>query len=47
LALERQGFEALIQGSDISYDEINERAAANWYIPADEALKRRLVAGLF
>lgn len=45
-ALEREGFEALIEESDVSRDEVEERAAANWYIPAREALERGLIAGI-
>ena len=45
-ALEREGFEALIKGSDVSRDEVEERAAANWYIPAREALQCGLIAGI-
>jgi len=46
LALEDQGFRRLIEGSDIGFDEIAEKASANWYLPAREALRRRLVAGI-
>lgn len=46
LALERRGFETLIQGSAIGIDELLERAQSNWYVDADEALARGLVEGL-
>jgi ATP-dependent Clp protease protease subunit len=46
LRLERQGFANLIEGSDISMEEIQERALTNWYIAADQALQRRLVTSL-
>jgi hypothetical protein len=46
LALEERGFRQLIAGSDISYEEIDERALAGWYIEAAEALRRGLVAGV-
>jgi hypothetical protein len=42
--LEKQGFDELIAGSDISRDEIYGLASTNWYLTADEALKRKLVA---
>ena len=46
LELERQDFTALIEGSDIGLDELQERAVNNWYLTAAEAEKRGLVAGL-
>jgi ATP-dependent protease ClpP protease subunit len=46
LVLERQGFEALIAGSDVGLDELTARAGANWYLSAEEALARGLIAGL-
>jgi len=46
LKLERQGFHQLIAGSDVSFDEIDERALAGWYLDADEALRRGLVSGV-
>jgi ATP-dependent protease ClpP protease subunit len=46
LALEERGFRELIAGSDVSYEEIDERALAGWYIDADEALRRGLIAGV-
>jgi ATP-dependent protease ClpP protease subunit len=45
--LEEKGFRALIDGSEISYEEMAERAATNWYLTAEEALDRKLIAGLF
>jgi hypothetical protein len=44
--LEVKNFQRLIAGSDIAIEELNERALYNWYLPAEEALKRKLVAGL-
>jgi ATP-dependent protease ClpP protease subunit len=46
IQLEQQGFSELIAGSDVSGEEIHRCAETNWYLTADEALKRRLVAGL-
>ena len=46
LKLEEQNFRRLIQGSDISFEEVSERSLHNWYIPAEDALKRRLIAGV-
>lgn len=42
----RTFFERLIEGSDVSFGEITDRALYNWYVRADEAAKRGLVAGL-
>lgn len=44
--MEDAGYERLIAGSDIDLDEIREKALHNWYVPADEALKRGLIAGI-
>ena len=46
IELEEEEFEQLIRGSDIAFDEIVHHSRFNWYIRADEALKRGLVAGL-
>lgn len=46
LELERRGFEALIEGSDIPLDELLERAETNWYLDAGQALARRLIQGI-
>ena len=45
--LERDGFADLVRGSEIGMDELmREVGTANWYLSADEALARGLVAGL-
>lgn len=46
IELEEEGFEQLIRGSDIGFDEIVHHSRFNWYIRAQEALERGLVAGL-
>lgn len=46
LKVQRWDFEALIEGSNVALDELEERAHENWYLDADEALERGLVAGL-
>ena len=43
---EEENFRRLIEGSDIALDEVCSNAVNNWYMPAAEALERRLVAGL-
>jgi ATP-dependent protease ClpP protease subunit len=45
--LERRGFEQLVDGSDLSADDLLRRVMEkDWYMPAEEALSLRLVAGL-
>jgi hypothetical protein len=46
IELEEDNFRRLIAGSDITLEEICGKALHNWYVPAEEALKRGLVAGL-
>ena len=46
IELEEEGFEQLIRGSDIAFDEIVHHSRFNWYLRAEEALERGLVAGL-
>ncbi len=45
--LQCEGFQALIEGSSVSMDELLERAATNWYVPAVEAVERGLVAAIW
>ena len=44
--IEERNFRRLIEGSNVSLDELNERALHNWYLTAGEALARGLVAGV-
>lgn len=44
---EKEHFERLIEGSDVTMDELWEKALHNWYIPPGEALGRGLVAGIW
>ena len=45
--LEREGFEELIRGSRLTIDEVMQRVrTANWYIPAAEAERLGLIAGV-
>lgn len=46
IALQNEGFRALIEGSDVSFDEICRMARETTYLSATEALDRGLVAGL-
>jgi hypothetical protein len=44
--LEVEAFERLIAGSQLAMDELLEKALHNWYVPAGEAVKLGLVAGV-
>ena len=44
--LEVQNFHKLIVGSEITIDELLEKALYNWYVPASEAFNRGLIAGV-
>jgi hypothetical protein len=46
LRLEKEGFADLVADSDITEDEVFRLAETNWYISAEEALRRKLVADL-
>jgi ATP-dependent protease ClpP protease subunit len=48
LGLEREeaNFQRLIEGSDVKMDELLGKALCNWYVPAAEALKLGLIAGV-
>lgn len=46
LRVERSGFEMLIEGSDVGLEELEAKTVGDWYLTADDALDRRLVAGL-
>lgn len=44
VALEEDNFRRLIEGSDVTMDELLEKALYNWYVPAKEARERGLIA---
>lgn len=44
--MEIDGFERLIAGSEIEIDEVLEHGLHNWYLTAEDALKRKLIAGI-
>ena len=46
LRVQNEGFARLVEGTDVSYEECVEKAATGWYVTAQEALDRGLVAGL-
>jgi ATP-dependent protease ClpP protease subunit len=43
IAIQNEGFEHLVKGSDVTIDEVLRRAPSNWYIEAQEAKALRLV----
>ncbi len=45
-AMEVEGFKRLIAGSDIEIDEVLDKGLHNWYLTAEDALERRLIAGI-
>lgn len=47
IEVEKENFLRLIAGSDISLEELLDRALHNWYLTAAEAVRRGLVAGIW
>lgn len=43
ITIQNEGFENLIRGSDITMEEVLEKAPSNWYLEAGEAKARGLV----
>jgi hypothetical protein len=46
IAIQNEGFENLVRGSDVTIEEVLERAPSNWYVEANEAQARGLVAAI-
>ena len=46
IEIQNEGFENLIAGSSVTLDEVLEKAPANWYIEANEALERGLIEAI-
>ena len=46
IAIQNEGFENLIRGSQVTMDEVLRRAPGNWYLEAQEALELGLIAGV-
>lgn len=46
IELEKEHFDRLIDGSDVTMDELLEKALYNWYLSAQDALQRGLIAGI-
>ncbi len=43
ITIQNEGFSNLIQGSDVTLDEVLEKAPSNWYLEAEEARRRGLI----
>ncbi|KST60553.1 peptidase S14 [Methylobacterium sp. GXS13] len=43
IVIQNEGFSNLIQGSDVTLNEVLEKAPANWYLEAEEAKRRGLI----
>jgi len=43
IAIEREGFRDIVAGSQVPFEELVQKAPANWYIGAEEAKARGLV----
>jgi hypothetical protein len=46
IAIQNEGFANLILGSQITMDELLQRAPENWYMEANEAQARGLIAAV-
>jgi ATP-dependent protease ClpP protease subunit len=46
IAIQNEGFANLVRGSQVSLDEVLEKAPANWYIEANEAQALGLIQGV-
>lgn len=46
IAIQNEGFAALINGSSVTMEEVLQRAPSNWYVEAQDALARGLIAGI-
>ena len=44
IAIEEAGFRKIVEGSDVDFDELRDKAPDNWYIPCEEAQQRGLIA---
>ncbi|MBB4858905.1 ATP-dependent protease ClpP protease subunit [Novosphingobium chloroacetimidivorans] len=46
IAIQNEGFQNLIRNSSVTMEEVLEKAPANWYVEAREALDCGLIAGI-
>jgi hypothetical protein len=43
IAIQNEGFENLVRGSQVTMEEVLERAPSNWYVEAEKAKQLGLV----
>jgi hypothetical protein len=46
IAIQNEGFQNLVQGSQVTMDDLLKKAPSNWYIEAQEALALGLIRGV-
>lgn len=46
IAIQNEGFENLVRGSQVTMDEVLRKAPSNWYVEANDALAKGLIAGI-
>ena len=46
IAIEEQGFRDIVDGSDVSFEDVRDRAPENWYIGCEEAKELGLICGV-
>ncbi len=46
ITIQNEGFENLILGSQVTMDEVLQRAPSNWYLEAEDARQRGLIEGV-
>ncbi len=46
ITIEEAGFRAIVEGSEVEFEELREKAPDNWYLPCEEAQERGLIAGV-
>ena len=46
ITIEEDGFRAIVDGAEVEFEELREKAPDNWYITCEEAAERGLIAGV-
>ncbi len=44
--IEEQGFRDIVDGSQMTFEEVRDKAPDNWYLDCDEAAERGMIAGV-
>ena len=44
--IEEQGFREIVDGSEVPFEEVRDKAPDNWYLGCEEAAERGLIAGV-